>query len=99
MSDILNAFIKNSRVVYLKSGNIGFVGIVFLLYFKIFPAYQQFTDQQNRQNHPDHSERIGHGTSQSWCTAFKPHLLQRLLGCSQSRSVSGGTTQNAYHIG
>ena len=59
MSDILNAFIKNSRVVYLKSGNIGFVGIVFLLYFKIFPAYQQFTDQQNCQNHPDHSESFG----------------------------------------
>ena len=44
MSYILYAFIENSRIMYLKRCNIGFVRIILLLYFQVFLANQYFTN-------------------------------------------------------
>ena len=43
-SYILDAFIENSRIVYLKRCNVGFVRIVFLFYLQVFFANQHFAN-------------------------------------------------------
>ena len=40
----LDAFIENSRIVYLKRCNVGFVRIVFLFYLQVFFANQHFAN-------------------------------------------------------
>ena len=65
------------------------LGVTFVFFAGILAGHFGLSIDPQMLNYADHSERIGHGTSQSWCTAFKPHLFQRLLGCSQSRSDRG----------
>ena len=60
---ILDAFIKNGRVMYLKGCDKSFIGIVLFFDFQVFLMNQEFTDQQYSKNHTDNSHRISNRTS------------------------------------
>ena len=95
---LLDAFIEDGRIVYLKRRNVSFVRIVLLFQLQIFLTRQCLAYYQHGKNNAHYPQRICHGTSQSRRTGFQPHLLQCLLCRTQRRRIGGSAAEDAHHV-
>ena len=55
LSDILYAFIEDSRIVYLKSSDVGVIRVVVFMFLHVGRADKEFFDDQNRENDTYHT--------------------------------------------
>ena len=66
---------------------------------QVLRLHEDLAQEHHRQDDAHNAQRIGYRTAQSCSAARQSQLLQRLLGSTQSRSIGGGTAENAHHIG
>ena len=95
---LLDAFIENGRVVYLKRRNVGFVRIVLLFQLQIFLAHQRLAYCQHSKNHSHHAKRICHRAAQSRSAGLQSHLLQSLLCRTQRWGIGRSAAKDTHHV-
>ena len=94
-----NGHARYGRIDYHKLSYKGVVFVVARARLKVGWAHKKLAHEYHGEYHAHNTQRIGHGTSQCCTAARLMGVGKSLLRGTKSRCISGGTTQNAHHLG
>ena len=78
------------------------VGVIFVcrqMRLQVGGLHKELAHDDHGQNDTHDTQRIGDGTAQGGASTLQSHLLQGLLGGTQSRRIGSGSAKNTNHVG
>ena len=88
----------DGRIHHRELDNVGMV-VIGVVRLQVLGADKELADDHHGHNHAQHAKRIGHGRGQGHRARGQTMMGQGLRGGAEGRSVGGGSTEDAHHIG